>query len=295
MGGQGTSTGGQGTSTGGQGTSTGGDGTSTGGQGTSSGAATGSGGVQTGSGGGGPSPSDGCAQPSQQTEGQKSIDVGGTTRTYYLLPSNTDDPVPLFITFHGHSGTGQGAVNTFELPNRSGGRAVIMSPDGVAQAWYGNAVGWDNRSNTSPDVAFTEALIEEAGKLHCIDRSRVYLAGFSWGGWMVTQAACALGDKVRAIVSGAGGPPEGTCVGPVSALIAHGTADTAEPLVSGTQSRDKFVALNQCGSGTSPAGMGTCVAYQGCVKPTWWWQHDLGHTVPSGFDTVAWDFMMSAP
>jgi poly(3-hydroxybutyrate) depolymerase len=170
-----------------------------------------------------------------------------------------------------------------------------MSPDGVAQAWYGNAVGWDNRSNTSPDIAFTKALIEEAAALHCIDRSRIFVVGFSWGGWMATQVGCALGDKVRALVSAAGGPPEGTCVGPVSALIAHGTADGAEPFVSGTQSRDKFVALNQCGSGTSPAGTGTCVAYEGCLKPTWWWQHDLGHTTPTGFPQTVWDFLLAAP
>jgi hypothetical protein len=158
-GGQGTASGGQGTATGGQGTATGGQGTSSGGQGTSSGGAVGSGGAQTGS-GGGPSPSDGCAEPSAQTEGQKTLSVDGTNRSYYVIPAEADGPVPLVIIFHGHSGTGQGAISTFELPISTAGQAVLMSPDGVAQAWYGNAVGWDNRSNTSPDIAFTKALIE---------------------------------------------------------------------------------------------------------------------------------------
>ncbi|WP_437986024.1 alpha/beta hydrolase family esterase [Sorangium sp. So ce117] len=262
----------------------------------SNGSSGGSGGSGPATGAGGGDPSDGCATPGQATEGYRSIEVGGTTRRYYLVPATTTTtPAPLVISFHGHSGTGQGDVSTFALRDTTGGQAVLMFPDGVPQDWYGDAVGWDNRSTTSPDVAFTKALIDEAAASHCIDRSRVFLVGFSWGGWMSAQAGCALGDQVRALVSAAGGPPAGNCAGPVSALIVHGAADDAEPLDSGIQTRDRFVALNQCGSGTSPAGSGSCVAYEGCTKPTWWWQHELGHTLPEDSQRTIWEFLLAAP
>ncbi|WP_437535387.1 hypothetical protein WME79_14245 [Sorangium sp. So ce726] len=281
-------------SSGGSNGSSGGQGASTGGS-TSSGGSGGSGGSGPATGAGGGDPSDGCATPDQATEGYRSIEVGGTTRRYYLVPATTTSPAPLVISFHGHSGTGQGDVSTFALRDTTEGQAVLMFPDGVPQDWYGDAVGWDNRSTTSPDVAFTKALIDEAAASHCIDRSRVFLVGFSWGGWMSAQAGCALGDQVRALVSAAGGPPAGNCAGPVSALIVHGAADDAEPLDSGIQSRDRFVALNQCGSGTSPAGSGLCVAYEGCTKPTWWWQHELGHTLPEDSQRTIWEFLLAAP
>lgn len=244
-------------------------------------------------GGGGSKPSDGCAQPSTVTQGYEALDVEGKERSYYVIPAETDEPAPLFISFHGHSGTGEGDVPTFQLPNYTKGQAVLVYPQGVSQTWYDGGIGWDTRTNDSADVDFVKALIEETAANHCIDRSRIFAVGFSWGGWMATQVGCALGDQIRAVVSVAGGGPAGACQGPVSAFIMHGTADEAEPIAAGYDSRDKFIALNQCGTGTTPAGTGACVAYQGCVKPTWWWKHDSGHTFPAMGQDTAWTFLSS--
>jgi polyhydroxybutyrate depolymerase len=269
----------------------------------SEGAAAGTGGGAAGSGGGSgssgasgsaPVPSTGCGATAP-AEGSYSVDVEGTTRSYYLVPATVSEPVPLVLSFHGYGGSGLGDVNTFGLKTTTQGEAVLVFPDGVAQSWYGDAIGWDTRSNSTPDIAFAQALIDEAVAKHCIDTSRIFMVGFSWGGWMSNQVACALGDQVRAFVSVAGGGPGGSCVQDVAGMIIHGEADGSEPIASGQDSLDKWTTQNGCDAASVTTTVTECEARTGCTAPLWWCQHTGGHEVPAFVAEAAWGFLMSAP
>jgi poly(3-hydroxybutyrate) depolymerase len=258
------------------------------GTGGSAGSSTGAGGV--------PEPSSGCDAPSTLTEGNHPLTSGGVERHYYLVPAKTKDPVPLIIGFHGYGGNGGSMLNLFGQEALSGGKAVFIYPDGVPQAWYQNATGWDQRSATTPDTIFIKDLIDDALKEHCIDATRVYAVGFSWGGYMSNHVGCALGDRIRATASFAGGASDTkNCTGPASALFAHGTADQSELISEGKKARDEWLKLNSCGATTSSVAGGKCVAYAGCTSPVWWCEHGGGHQVPTDLQPVVWDFLQNSP
>jgi polyhydroxybutyrate depolymerase len=257
--------------TGGSGAS-GGSGGSSGTGGSSSGSA-GKGG---GAGSAGASPSDGCAGGSRPARGHYTISVGSATRGYYLIPATTDGPVPLVFEFHGAGGNGEGVVSSFGLESSLQGGAVLIAPDGVDQ---GGTIGWAG-GNSNPDIELVRALIAEAKGDHCIDATRIYALGFSWGGWMASQTACALGSELRAFVSVAGGGPMGSCTQPVAGMIVHGTGDTAEPISAGLGTRDKLRALNGCGDTLGGSAVTGCQEYSGCSEPLLFCQHDGGHYIP---------------
>jgi polyhydroxybutyrate depolymerase len=267
----------------------------------SSGGTTSTGGQSGGGGGSGsggaPNPSDGCQVQTKPATGKHTLDVGGTNRTYYMIAAQVAEPVPLYIGFHGYGGNGEAEQHTFNLQSRAAGKGVFMFPDGVVQEWWQNAIGWDNRNNDNADMDFVKKLIAEAKSKHCIDSSRIYVTGFSWGGWMATQVACALGDQLRGFASGGGGGPENKAnCQQTSALIMHGTNDGAENIGSGRQSRDHFTTLNKCQTASTAVADNHCVSYAGCETPVWWCEHGGGHEVPAGWGGDAvWNFFQNAP
>lgn len=247
--------------------------------------------------GGGPAPSDGCQVHGKPATGKQLIDVDGTDRSYYLIAAEVADPVPLYIGFHGYGGNGESDQYTFNLQSHADGKGVFMFPDGVVQAWWQDALGWDNRDNDNPDMDFVRKLIDEAKAKHCIDASRIYVMGFSWGGWMATQVGCALGDQLRAFASVAGGGPMNNAgCKATSTLIMHGTNDGSEDVSSGRTSRDNFSKLNECQATSTAVADQHCLSYAGCQLPLWWCEHGGGHEVPGewGSDAV-WSFFENAP
>ena len=246
--------------------------------------------------GGAPSTSQGCDAPSGKAEGEYTLMTSGVTRGYHLVPSKTKEPVPLVVGFHGYGGNGKGMVGLFGQEELSAGKAVFIYPDGVKQAWYQDALGWDQRSATTPDTVFIKDLVDAALKEHCIDATRVYAVGFSWGGYMSNHVGCALGDRFRATASFSGGASDTkNCTGPASSLFAHGTADQSELISEGRKGRDEWLKLSACASTTKSVAGGACVAYDGCTSPVWWCEHAGSHQVPANLKPVVWDFLRDSP
>lgn len=291
--------GGSSSAVGGDSTAAGGETSGSGGRRGAGGAASGAGGAGSGAAGGESSGSGGgssvsCDDKPNRSRGYRTIEVDGVSRDYYLIPAKTKGkPVPLVLGFHAYGGKGEWDVGTFSFDYASEGNAVLMYPDGLDQ---GGATGWETRGNDNADLRLVRRLIDEAKADHCIDESKIFAIGFSWGGWMATQTACALGDQIRAFISIAGGGPSGaTCQGPVSGMIVHGTNDQSEKISSGRSTLTRFLTENGCGMDTSTVFDGACQAYSGCDKDTLWCEHPGEHIIPDYIYRIGWQFLMSAP
>lgn len=113
---------------------------------------------------------------------------------------------------------------------------VVAVPSGMRNhegQWYWNATPacCDFDGAKPDDVGYLMGIIDELVKKGVADPKRVYLAGFSNGGFMAYRLACEHADKISAIVSVGGGAPE-TCKpsSPVSVLDVHGTVDKRVPV-----------------------------------------------------------------
>lgn len=272
----------------------GGGGKPAGGSGNVSGAAAG-GEASAGGASGNPDPSGGCNKPSPGwATGYREITVGGTKRSYFFVPPasySSAKAYPIIVGFHGGGGNGQNGHDYFALEAPTGGQALLVFPSGN----QGDG-GWALQ-NEGPDMLLFDAILSEVEQAYCVDRARVFATGFSYGGWMATQVACARPNVVRAISSIAGGGPMGQCSAAVAAMIIHGTADGAEPIAAGEASRDRFRGSNGCGTGTSATDPAPCVAYAGCAagEPLLWCAHPGDHGIPDFARKGMWDFFMGLP
>ncbi len=145
---------------------------------------------------------------------------------------------------------------------------------------------------------------------YCIDPTRVFAAGFSWGCDQVTALHCCRGDKIRAISAASctdefGDPNDATTYDdlpcPTSAQPAirfthdssGGDAGYAKPLFTTTSKL--YEAFNQCPGGDAlPSNV--CTAHTGCTEPFIECPYDqLGHATPQGWGPDTWAFFASFP
>lgn len=104
-----------------------------------------------------------------------------------------------------------------------------------ATYWNATAACCDFEGKGHDDVGAIVKLIDERVKAGGIDRKRVYLVGFSNGGFLAWRIACEHADKIAAIVSIGGGAPEKcTPSSPVAVLDVHGGADDVVPAAAHT-------------------------------------------------------------
>lgn len=161
--------------------------------------------------------------------------VDGVERTYTLyVPETVSDPAPLVIVLHGRFGTGAQIADYSQFNRVADDEGFIIAyPDGVDGEWnFVRAVpGYDE---TRDDLAFLVALIDHIAETHAVDLTRVYLAGFSNGGFMVHRAACEdpthfAGFAVVAAAAFGGMQDVCTSELPAPMILIHGTADENVP------------------------------------------------------------------
>jgi polyhydroxybutyrate depolymerase len=267
------------------------------GAGGSGGAAAGSGGnAGTGTAGkGGAATTDGCGKTTWPESDRYTIDVEGSSREYILeVPEGYDSSQPYRLIFGWHwrggqasdvAGNGIGGGAYYGLESRAEGTAIFVSPEGLDQ-------GWANPGGR--DIDFLNAMLERLQGEFCIDRSRIFSTGFSFGGMMSLAVGCAKGDVFRAIAPMSGAFYSGCEDGnnPVAFIGIHGDADNVVPLSDGEEGRDEFLARNGCGTETMPTGQNDCVSYQGCMSgyPVVWCEFGGGHSPPSFSGEAVWAF-----
>jgi polyhydroxybutyrate depolymerase len=145
------------------------------------------------------------------------------------------DRRPLLVYLHGLGGSGNEALNNPALRALAErGRMVLVAPDGTLDRegrrfWNAGPACCNADGKAVNDVARLEALISDWLQRPEIDPTRVYIVGFSNGGFMAHRLACFMDDRLAAVVSlgGAGRAREEACapVSPISVLEVHGDAD----------------------------------------------------------------------
>lgn len=257
-------------------------------------------------------PSAGCGQSRSLQNGWHSLTVGGLNRSYILrVPDNYDNqhPYRLVLGYHWLNGDatqvangGNGSATEtpyYGLWNLAQNSTIFVAPEGIDK-------GWANTNNR--DLAFTDAILNQVQANLCIDKSRIFATGFSYGAGFSNAIACARANVFRGVALYSGAQLSGCSGGtsPIAYFATHGLDDNVLNISLGRALRDRFVANNQCiaQSPAEPArGSGThiCTSYQGCTAgfPVRWCAFDGGHW-PSQHDAgqanswipgEAWNFI----
>jgi len=274
---------------------TGSGGTMAGAAGTANGGRGGGAAGTTGSGGG--APTSGCGTSTSLQSGRASIDVSGTTREYILaLPSGYDanHAYRLIFGFHWSGGVAMDVASGqiiggpyYGLQSRSAGSAIFVAPEGLNKGWANSGGG---------DIAFVKAMLAYFEANLCIDQSRIFSTGFSYGGMMSDEIGTEMGDVFRAIAPMSDACYSGGCKAtnnhPIAVWMAHGDNDGTVPLADGMTALNKFLTKNGCGTDTTPVSPSPCVQYQGCMAgyPVTWCKFSGGHMPWSPAPDAVWAF-----
>ncbi len=271
------------------------------------------GGAGTGGGGGtgNVGRSAGCGTERTLTDGRKTIQSNGNREYILRVPANYDNNTPyrLIIAYHWLSGNatqvaegGNGGSTEdpfYGLWDLADDSTIFVAPEGLD-------AGWANSGGR--DVALTDAILAEIQDDLCIDTTRIFATGFSYGAGMSYALACARADVFRGVVLYAGAQLSGCDGGdtPIAYMHVHGVNDSVLSVSGGRQLRDHYVGVNGCTpqSPQDPAGnSGThiCTSYEGCSEghPVRWCAHGGDHN-PTEKDSgqskswvpgEAWDFI----
>ena len=234
----------------------------------------------------------GCGRPATAPGLQtKSTTVAGAPRTYQLVvPEGYDGnrPLPLVFVFHGLGGDAKQIRFYMNMEPNAAGQALFVYPEGAPQASQGGLTAW-----SAEDVNFFDAMVADVSAALCVDKTRIFAAGHSFGAYMSNLIGCERGDVLRAIAPVSGGMVAGTCKGPVAVWIAHGDKDATVAQSESLSARDRWLKLNACKATSQKTAPGACVAYDDCSAghPVTWCSFPGGHyPLPDYTEQAIWDF-----
>jgi poly(3-hydroxybutyrate) depolymerase len=237
-------------------------------------------------------------------------------RTYLLeVPADYDGSRPYALTFVFHGAGSSSAVSySWGLQRAAGAStsALFVFPDGIPYKQYG--IGWDD-SKAGYDLPFFDNMRKDLEAGYCIDPSRIFVAGFSWGGDFAIALACNRGDDIRAVAANSTTdefkdtsnyltyenlPCAAHRHPPVRFQHAE-VGDSAYPPPDFATTSKLLQYLNSCTSAAAPAGStpapsgarpDSCVSYNGCSSAYVECSFDrkLGHTLPPHWAEDTWAF-----
>jgi poly(3-hydroxybutyrate) depolymerase len=220
------------------------------------------------------------------------VTIQGTKRQYIVwYPDNYDNthPYRLILCYHWYSGSASQVFDCktegiscyttqipfFNLLTLANNSTIFVAADGID-------AGWANTNNR--DLDLTDSILAQVKDNFCIDPTRIFACGFSYGGAMSYAIACSHAAVFRAVAVYAGGAMSGgpDLKIPIAYYASHGIAD--QGIAGGRTARDHFVTVNGCTQQTAlepTSGSGThiCTKYSGCSSghPVEWCAFDGGH------------------
>lgn len=223
----------------------------------------------------GPSPGCGTTTRGPVTDRAETVVVAGATRRFTVTvppihTPGTTTALPLVLDFHGLL---EGWAGTHPYATQFSAKAiaegfVVAFPIGSDDGIY-----WDVALHeANPDLQFIDALVVELGRALCIDRSRMYITGLSFGGAMTSMLIC-----MRANTFAAAAPVSGMrnlCTATqrmVPFVTFHGTDDPILPYWGFAETPQRVAAKFGCGAPrTSSVGSGPDPATGGAIVHTSW-------------------------
>ncbi len=223
----------------------------------------------------------------------RKMTVAGLARTYLIYLPTALDPskkVPFVFVHHGYTMSGQAMYGITEysaLADKEGFGVAFpdgqSGPDSLGAPWNVGTDVCPSTLGTPPeatgdDFAFLDAMEADVENDQCLDKSHIFLTGFSMGGYFAHQTGCMRPD-IRAVAPHSGGTHDlSTCTSTHKPIIIfHGDADPVIPDgcdVPGasntptgfTASATEWAAKNGCGTTTTTTSVegGTCDYYVGC-------------------------------
>jgi poly(3-hydroxybutyrate) depolymerase len=259
---------------------------------------------------GGTNPSAGCGKARTLQNGTITIQSNGTRQYILRAPDNYSNThaYRLIVAYHWLNGSAQEVANGgswasetpyYGLWNLANSSTIFVAPVGL------NA-GWANTNGQ--DVALTDAILAQLEAGFCIDQSRIFATGFSYGAAMSYAIACARANVFRGVALYSGAQLSGCSGGttPIAYFASHGVSDSTLPISGGRTLRDHFVQVNGVTAQNPPepaAGSGThiCTTYKGgsAKYPVEWCAFDGDHN-PNPHDSgqstswvpqVVWTFL----
>jgi polyhydroxybutyrate depolymerase len=226
--------------------------------------------------------SSGCGKPVNEIAGQWTTHDTMVTvdakfapqaqRRYFTNPPKTYDPSkPWPVTFWGNGcGTGSSAEGELLM----GGPASTNSVQVQVLAFKGCfSAGPDGDNANSPELPYFDQVLTEVEAEYCIDKSKVYVSGYSSGAWFTGLMACNRATVIAGIGLAAGGLQlnHDPCTGQTAGIVVRGTGDGGTPEAQTLALVNSLVTRNGCSMTTAPWDPGEtafnaapCLAYQGC-------------------------------
>jgi polyhydroxybutyrate depolymerase len=236
-------------------------------------------------------------------------------RTFHVWgPSgyNENKTYPVVIAFHGWYADGAAHESWFKMEDYVDNAAFVVYPDAVGGLWD---LGGDS------DLVFFDEMVKQLGQTYCINPSRVFGFGFSYGGKFMNHLGCKRAGYVKAISVGDGSDGgDGLSCGRLPVLFTNRTVDNNELVAWGRAASANWVTLNGCSAATTisdgppsaaPVG-GTadktqnCVTHASCAAPgtvtfcedSWFdpsWPTDWNHTVRDVYRAYTWRWFNALP
>jgi len=214
----------------------------------------------------------GCGRTRTLQNGTIPISFNNASRKYILrVPDGYDNSHPYRLVFafaeSGSSAMSVASRNYFTLATLDSKSTIFVAPDAA------NGAGSWSKS----DVDLTDAILAQIEDDLCIDKTRIFATGFSFGGAMSIAIACTRADVFRGVAFFSGADLTGSCTGALTEPIAYYASQasqdsTGTPMPSsGKVKQAEFAAVNGCmpepGALTFPApGQAhTCTNYKGCT------------------------------
>jgi hypothetical protein len=206
-------------------------------------------------------------------------------RTFWVrVPVDYDPNKAYRVIYVGQGCGGFDSANTNTLP------LFKESLGGTEQAIYvaldipkdmANMDCYDNRDGlTSQEWEAFELFHKVVDANYCVDNNRVYVSGYSTGGWLSNMWGCYFAGNptpprkfgaayhIRAQAAVTGGEPavQPLCSGPVAAIWIHDTLDTGNPISGTYEACARVLKMNKC------TNVSRCEDVNAMTTP---WHHEI--------------------
>ncbi len=192
--------------------------------------------------------SGGCGKPRTLQNGTITLTFNNASRKYILRAPDGYDNNHAYRLVVAYAESGSSAMsvatrNYFTMATLDTGKTTIfVAPD---------AVNGDGQWSKS-DVQLTDAILAQVEGDLCVDKTRIFATGFSFGGGMAIAVACTRADVFRGVAFFSGADLTGSCTGTLTKPIAYYASQasqdsTGTPMPSsGKVKQAEFAAVNGC-------------------------------------------------